>query len=214
MLKENIFLVIAFSALAVLSALKLNEKFCSTKNPEDLESNQEKEKPDQPVIVETEAGLREEEQVESKVEPPVESDQNEAEISTETQLRKEELNGESNYEEGRPDFETTKKSQEDEIQAGLEMGLRNETEPTRQLEESQKIGQQEESINAAGQAGTSKDENGEDLQPNVSMRSTMSGLCSCLASLWFCAFLPVPVPVPSLFKETQYWSGSQDIWTY
>ena len=89
MLKENIFLVIAFSALAVLAALKLNEKCCSTKMPKDLESNQEKEKPDQPVIVRSEAGLQEEEPVESKVEPPAgqRHNQTEAEISPETQLR-------------------------------------------------------------------------------------------------------------------------------
>ena len=87
MLKENIFLVIAFSALAVLAALKLNEKCCSTKNPEDLESNQVKEKPDQPVIVQTKAGWQEEGPVESKFEPPAgqRHDQTETEISTETQ---------------------------------------------------------------------------------------------------------------------------------
>ena len=30
----------------------------------------------------------------------------------------------------------------------------------------------------------------EDLNPNVSMRSTISGLCGCLASFWVCVFLP------------------------
>ena len=87
MLKENIFLVIAFSALAVLAALKLNEKCCSTKKLKDLESNQEENQPDQPVIVQTKAGWQEEGPVESKFEPPAgqRHDQTETEISTETQ---------------------------------------------------------------------------------------------------------------------------------
>ena len=173
MLKENLFLVLGFSALAVLAALKLNEKCCSTKKQEDLESNPEKEKPDQPVIVQAGGGLQEEEQVESKADPPAgeERDQTEAEISTETEPRKEDLNGESKDEESRPQDEKTKRSQEGEIQTGLEMDLRNQKESTTQLEEGQ-----EETTNAARED--------EDLQPNVSMRSTMSGLCSCLAS--FC----------------------------
>ena len=171
MLKENLFLVLGFSALAVLAALKLNEKCCSTKKQEDLESNQEKS--DEPVIVQAGSGLQEEEQVESKAEPPAgeERDQTDAEISTETHPRKEDLNEESKDEESRPEDEKTKRSQEDEIQTGLEMDLRNQKESTTQLEEGQ-----EETTNAARED--------EDLQPNVSMRSTMSGLCSCLAS--FC----------------------------
>ena len=52
MLKEYLFLALALSALAVLAALKLNEKCCSTKKQEDIESNQEKV--DQPVILQVE----------------------------------------------------------------------------------------------------------------------------------------------------------------
>ena len=106
----------------------------------------------------------------------------EVEVSTETQPRKEELNGGSTDEESRPKPEKTKKSQEDKIKAGAKMGLQSGKESTKQLEEGQEIGQQEENINAAGQAGTSKNENGEDLQPNVST--------SCLASSWVCVFPP------------------------
>ena len=80
-------------------------------------------------------------------------------------------NGESRDEESRPEDEKTKKSHEDEIQTGLEMDVQNKKESTTQLEEGQ-----EETTNAARED--------EDLQPYVSMRSTMSGLCSCLAS--FC----------------------------
>ena len=59
-------------------------------------------------------------------------------------------------------------SPKDEIQEGEE-GLEKGLEDERQLEEGQAVKQKRNDV--------------EDLLPSVTMRSTMSGLCSCLASL-------------------------------
>ena len=64
MLKEYIFLGLALSALAVLAALTLQEKCCTTGKPKDLESNQEE---DNPLI---ESRGQEEIELEVKLESP------------------------------------------------------------------------------------------------------------------------------------------------
>ena len=73
--------------LKVFPYMLIQVKGTTKTKPEDLESNQVKEKPDQPVIVQTKAGWQEEGPVESKFEPPAgqRHDQTETEISTETQ---------------------------------------------------------------------------------------------------------------------------------
>ena len=73
--------------LKVFPYMLIQVKGTTKTKPEDLESNQVKEKPDQPVIVQTKAGWQKEGPVESKFEPPAgqRHDQTETEISTETQ---------------------------------------------------------------------------------------------------------------------------------
>ena len=122
MLKEYLFLALALSAMAVLAALTLHEKCCTTGKPKDLESNQE----------------------------------------------------EGNLPDGQPLIRSRRQGEiESEVkEKRLEKGLEDE----RQLEEEQAVKQKRNDV--------------EDLLPSVTMRSTMSGLCSCLASLWICVFLP------------------------
>ena len=69
MLKEYILLALTLSALAVLAALTLHEKCCTTGKPKDLESNQEEDiKPEGQLLIES--GGPEEIQLEVKLKSP------------------------------------------------------------------------------------------------------------------------------------------------
>ena len=183
MLKKYLFIALAVSVLAVLGALKLHEKCCSTRKQKDLESNQEEEnQPEgQPLNEQRKSGGQKE--IQFKLESPAGEKSN--------QTGRKELADESKNNEGVLKHKKARRSQKDDIQAeGLPENTKAGTSQKDEKKVSSKELEEGQAVIHEAEAGTNKDEVGEDLQPNVSMRSTMSGLCSCLASLWVCVFLP------------------------
>ena len=104
MLKQYFFLALSLSALAVLAALTLHEKCCTTGKPKDLESNQEEDiQPEGQPLIESE---------EVKFKLPT------GEGSTQTG-RKQLLEG-SKDNEGVPEHEKDKRSQAGGVEKGLD----------------------------------------------------------------------------------------------
>ena len=102
MLKEKLFLVLALSALAVLAALKLHKKCCSTRKQEDLESNHEEnnQAEGQPLIEQPGAGGQENIELEVKLEPPAGKGGNQTEVSTDMRAEKELAEGSKDNKRG------------------------------------------------------------------------------------------------------------------
>ena len=190
MFKEYVFLTIALSALATLTALKLEEKCCKpkTRKPKDIESHElETIQPESETLGrQSRERLREfstEEEQQGMIDPSAEESKTrtKVEISPERQPMKD--NFTTSDIEVNPGMEIAEKEETSSKSRDTDTVANPEKESRKPLlEEVQQIREERNSYeNGAAEINMNNVGEDEDLQPNVTMRSTMSGLCSCIA---------------------------------